>query len=96
MNRTIATLSLIFFAYDSYAMESVQKSWRSSIRERILLLKKNSNTNLFANNPEAIDYAPVAKENRFAYSTPLQIELNYGYYESIYTDVRIINTGVAK
>ncbi|MBI2136618.1 hypothetical protein HYU06_06110 [Candidatus Woesearchaeota archaeon] len=39
---------------------------------------------------------PVARENRFAYSTPLQIELNYGYTESIYTDVRIINTGVAK
>ena len=39
---------------------------------------------------------PIAKEKGLAYSTPLQIELNYGYTESIYTDVRIINTGVAK
>lgn len=39
---------------------------------------------------------PVPRENRFAFSTPLQIELNYGYTESIYTDVRIINTGAAK
>ncbi len=39
---------------------------------------------------------PVPRENRFAYSTPLQIELDYGYTESIYTDVRIINTGAAK
>ena len=53
-------------------MESVQKSWRSSIRERILLLKKNSNTNLFANNPEAIDYAPVAKENSDSLNLPIK------------------------
>ncbi len=39
---------------------------------------------------------PITDKNRFAYSTPLYIELDYGYTESIYTDVRIINTGVAK
>jgi hypothetical protein len=37
----------------------------------------------------------IGKENRFAYTTPLEVELSYGYTESIYEEVRIINTGAA-